>query len=505
GAGGVWAPPEQRDWYDEDDDALSRSLNTLARLGAVGEPIGRIARIRMLFRTRPAAAAMLALFLLGFMLTCCAPVIPLLRLGYDVSDALQRVNTLQGMFSDTSSLLSAPKLKDAQGEVDALTHDLYEINSAMNIAGAPFAAVSSTVRSYRLLTRIGFDLTASADEGLQVAQTLLTPLQGGALAADTSTPGLTADDIAQARGVLADASVRIQDALAAYQQFDPNVLKGPLKKLGKYLSLLPMAPAVLGEFNRLLDSAPALLGIGQPANYLVLVMDRSELRPAGGFMGNYGILTLEGGKQSAKYPLALDDTYNVDFDYFKTHVLNPNQPYCQTEGPQPPNYYWWWPVRNDPACLIAWGLRDSGLSADFPTNALTAEQIVTDTPNKVPNTGKLQGVIAFTPILIEELLQVTGPITVPEWNYTVSAQILEHAIHEHQLGAAAPKGKPRKTFTHDLAAALLTRIKTAHGSELKAVLKIAETALKDKDLQLYFNDPQAELILRQLGLSSKIS
>jgi hypothetical protein len=507
GDSGFWSPG--RDGWDDDgrSDPLAESLDTLARLGAVHAPMGRAARVRLLLRTRPTAAAMLAFFLLGFMLTCCAPTIPLLRLAYDANDALHRVQVLQGMLADQAALLNSATLKNAQQQVDALTHDLYEINSAMNIAGAPLAAVSSTARNYRLLTRIGFDLAATADEGIQVAQTILSPLQGGALAADSGTPGLTMDDINQAKAVLADAQVRLADALTANAQLDPSVLKGPLAKFSKYLALLPEAPPIISEMQRLLDSAPTLLGIGQNAYYLVVAMDRSELRPAGGFMGNYGILTLTGGRQSAKYPLSLEDTYNLDGDYYKTIYSEapPGTP-CEEGGPQPPNYYWWWPYRQDPACKYAWGLRDSGLSPDFPTNARNAEQIVLDTPNKLPDNGKsLQGVIAFTPVLIEDLMAVTGPIKVADYgNVTVTPQNLENLIHKFQLTGGNSK-QPRKAFTHDISTIMLDKIKGLHGSALKQVFKIAVDALKSKDLQVYFNDPHAELILQQLGLASQVA
>ncbi|HEX8034013.1 MAG TPA: DUF4012 domain-containing protein, partial [Ktedonobacterales bacterium] len=377
------------------------------------------------------------------------------------------------------------------------------------------AAVSPQMRNYRLLTRIGFDLTASADEGLQVAQTLLTPLQGGALAADTGTPGLTMQDITQARAVLNDATGRVQNAIQAFQALDPNALPSQLKpgsKYYQYLQLLPTGQAALSELNTLLDSAPALLGIGQPANYLVVAMDRTELRPIGGFMGNYGFLTLEGGKQSKTNQLSLKNTYDIDKNYYDSLVTaadkqNPSN--CINMGPQPPQYFWWFPYgRGDPACTIAWGLRDSGLSPDFPTNARNAMQIVRDTPGQVPNNGKLQGMIAFTPVLIEMLLdpKVLGPLSLPQYKPTpVTAESLEHDIHEYQLGGKAKADTDRKSFTHDLAAALLNKIKTLHGSELKPILTVAEKAIKDKELQIYFDDPHAELILRQLGLASTIN
>lgn len=503
----------------ENQSALSQSLTTLAQLGAAGASLGRIERVRLLLRQRPAAGGMLAFFLLGFILTCCAPMLPVLRLGFDAADAARRVNTLQQLLGGGSSALFNPaKLKQAQSEVDGISHDLYEINGAASIAGAPLATLSPSLANARLLTRMGFDLTAAADEGLQVAQTVLTPLQGGALSADATTPGLTASDLAQARALLNDATVRLEDAVAAYHGLDLKSLPPQLQpgtKYGRLLALLPTAPALLGEVNTLLDSAPALLGIGAPAYYLVVAMDRSELRPSGGFMGNYGVLGIENGKQSVAHPLSLADAYTIDRGYVAANHPGAVKP-CDTSPaagyiPQPPLQYWWWPYRYSPgdgsstdSCEIAWGLRDSGLSADFPTNARLAMQIVRDVPAQVPNNAPLQGMIAFTPVLIAELLKVTGPIELPTWKTTVTPDNLEVQIHEHQLGSLQPKGSDRKTFTHDLAATLLARIKSLHGDGLKQVLGVAEKGLKSKELQVYFSDPHAELLLQQLGLAAEI-
>jgi hypothetical protein len=510
--GGDGRNRRDRYYYDdyEEDDPLAQSLGTLAQLGAIGAPLGRLARLRLLFRRRPAAAAMLAFFMLGFMLTCLAPTIPLLRLGYDAADAARRVSNLQTLFAGGSStLFNGTKLKDAQTEVDGITHDLYEINGAMSVVAAPLAAVSPQMRNYRLLVRMGYDLTASADEGLNVAQTLLTPLEGGALSTDGSTPGITTDDIQQARAVLADASVRMQDAIAAYNSLNVDALPSQLRpgsRYGNLLGLLPTAQSAIGEISRLLDIAPTLLGVGQPAYYLVVAMDRSELRPGGGFQGNYGILTLSDGKQSANQPFALHDTYPLDQAYFDAIHGAPNQD-CGNNVPQPPQYYWWWPYRVDPSttqCDNDWGLRDANLSPDFPTNARTDMRIVEDA-GQVPNRGTLQGVIAFTPVLIEDLLKATGDLPMPTWGVTVTATNLEHLIHDFQLGAhKPPAGVDRKEFTHQMSSALLDRLKSMHGSALKPVLQAAEQALKDKDLQIYFSEPRAELVLQQLGLASEV-
>lgn len=495
----------------QEEDDLSQSLNTLAQLSAVGAPLSRLARVRMLFRRRPTAAAMLAFFLLGFMLTCCAPMIPMVRLAYDATDAYQRVTKLQTILAGgTSQLLNTQTLSDMQTQLDGLSHDLYEINGAVNVVGAPLAALSSSARNDRLLVRIGFDLTTAGDEALQMAQIVLRPLQGGALAA-TGSPGIQPSDIQQARSLLANADSLASDALIAYHGLNTASLPSQLKpgsKYGKLLAELPLAPSIFAELKTLLDAAPALLGIGQPAYFLVVAMDSSELRPGGGFQGNYGILEIDGGKQSSK-SFSLNDTYSLDSTYAINHAQSAAaDPNCQYTMPEPPNYYWWWPIRCIPpgsGGTYGWGLRDSNLSPDFPTNARTAMQIAED-GNGVPNNAPLQGEVAFTPALIAQLMALTGNITLPDYNnVTVTPQNLQFEIHDHQLGAQQTAGQGRKQFTHELGSALLAKLKTLHGAALKSVFTIAIKAIESKDLQVYLADPRAELILQQLGMASTIA
>src|SRR5579884_3296169 len=78
-----------------------------------------------------------------------------------------------------------------------------------------------------------------------------------------------------------------------------------------------MLVCLLTPALQILTVAPSILGIGQPARYLVLFMDRSELRPGGGFQGNFGILTMDGGRPSTSAPLTLQDVYQLDQRYYQ--------------------------------------------------------------------------------------------------------------------------------------------------------------------------------------------
>lgn len=259
---------------------------------------------------------------------------------------------------------------------------------------------------------------------------------------------------------------------------------------------------------QILAVAPSLLGIGQPTRYLVLLMDRTELRPGGGFQGNFGILTMQGGKPSATAPLVLQDTYQVDQRYYQ-NPQNSDASACPASagrsvaGPQPPSLYWWWPIR----CFsdqLGWGVRDADLSPDFPTNARTAMQIVAAS-GWLPQGTSLQGVIAVTPTLIQEVLNVTGPLDMSTYHVTVTAQNLEQEIHEFQLGAQGAGLPDRKAFTHALGAALLARLQHLSAPQLLHLAQVARTAMQDKDLQVYSTDARAEQLLSQQGLASAIA
>jgi hypothetical protein len=453
--------------------------------------------------SRPLASVLLLALAVGMTLSALAAVVPMVRLGYDTTDLLSHVSALESMAAENpTTLLSSSALTVAQGHVQRIEQDLNEINGVANVVGAPLGAVNASMRNYQILLRMGSHLATAADEGLSVAQTLLIPLQGGAFSAGANAPIITPNDLQHAQTLLADAQTHVLAAIQLSKQLDPAALPSQLKPgsaYGRYLALLPQAPQALATIMSLLEAAPALLGIGSPSYFLVFAMDRTELRPGGGFMGNFGLLKLDGGRLAKDLPLALGDTYAFDARYFAYYA----QPSC-ADGPTPPAAYSWWPFTNL-ACTYGWGLRDSNLSPDFPTNARMAIQIAQDLPGTIPGGAPVQGVIAFTPALIANLLSITGNIAVPNYNVVVTPNNLEATIHAMQLGGQGPAGVPRKEFTHQLSMLLLDRLKSLPLSKLSTVLTVARQALMHKDLQIYFSDARAERILQQMDLGSSVN
>ncbi len=274
----------------------------------------------------------------------------------------------------------------------------------------------------------------------------------------------------------------------ADMQFDPRLTK----YMSLFQSYLPIIQAWLQNSDQLIAALPALLGVGTPAHYLIEVLDSTELRPGGGFIGNFGIASIAGGKLTDSH---ITDVYLFDWPFSATGKIIP----------YPPAYNWF----KQHLSKNSWSFRDSNLEADFPTSAQMGELNYQREGGNVP----LQGVIAITPALIQHLLTITGPLYIPEYHETVTAQNLIDRIHYHQLGAGrvgndvpASDGHSsvRKRFTELLSELFMARVHQLPSSTLATFAQVMLNALRSRDMQVYFNASAAEQVLQRLHLAATI-
>jgi hypothetical protein len=127
----------------------------------------------------------------------------------------------------------------------------------------------------------------------------------------------------------------------------------------------------------------------------------------------------------------------------------------------------------------------------------------------------VDGVIVFTPFFIEHILQAIGPIQVPKYHETITAQNLEDRLHYYQLDNAGIRkieiiehvndpAQARKLFTSAVARILMDRIRHASPTELMAVGLQVLSDLRTRDLQIYVTNPQVESLLEQYGYAGEI-
>jgi hypothetical protein len=252
------------------------------------------------------------------------------------------------------------------------------------------------------------------------------------------------------------------------------------------MALMPKAQDLITQGQSLLGIVSWLLGIDHARHFLVQTMDRGELRPGGGFTGLYGVLTIQNGRVA---PFSLQDITELDYAGNGAEL-----------GRQaPPEYRSWMKFGY-------FGLRDANLSGDFPTTAKLAMQVFQEEGG-----GPVDGNIALTPTVIAHVLNVIGPIKVPQYTETITAQNLEDKLHYYQQDFGAIRlqrqitgtnnAATRKAFTSLLGRLLLDKVRH---EPVKVLMKIMQNAVKDiqsRDLEIYFTNPLAEGWMIQHGYS----
>lgn len=395
-------------------------------------------------------------------------------------------------FLDTTKLHLARKELAASYRDFSSLHAMLEHTPAINAIVSYAPQYASQVTSARAASQIGMDVASIGGELVTTAQ-VLAPTFRGSLLTDSQKPLVTPAMLDLLRTTIDTIMPHLSDIQAQAHMVSTDALPiSPQQRdqFNQLIEAVPQAQADLIQVRQLLGAADWLLGVDAPRTFLVQTMDRAELRPTGGFTGQYGELQINSGRIA---PFALKDISLIEYA--------DNSP--TTGQLAPPQYRSWWPFAN-------WGLRDSNLSADFPTSAKIAiDQYEHEVGHQV------DGVILFTSFFVEHILQIIGPIQIPSYNETITAQNLEDRLHYYQLDNAgiykqvvvAPGIKStsdRKRFTSLLAHLLMDQVRHAPPDEIIAIALQALHDLKTKDLQVYVANPQIENLLMQRGDAAQI-
>ncbi|MFC1640630.1 DUF4012 domain-containing protein [Patescibacteria group bacterium] len=217
-----------------------------------------------------------------------------------------------------------------------------------------------------------------------------------------------------------------------------------------------------------------VLGSESQKRYLLLFQNNTELRGTGGFIGSYGVLDIDDGRVEQ---IKIDGIYNPDGQLL--------------EKVFPP-----YPLR-----MIApkWFMRDANWYPDFPT----AAERTADFYEKSGGPS-VDGVISFTPTIIERLLEVTGPIKVPDYDVTVTADnFLSTTQYKVEIDYDKKLNRPKK-FLADLLPQILSEILSMEKERWFDVLMLLNDSLAEKQMLVYFKNAEAEQVMKDSGFGGEI-
>jgi hypothetical protein len=401
---------------------------------------------------------------------------------------------------NTKALTDKATINKAYEDFMASKADFMQLNAAINSNSTLFGLVgmipsySKQVQEVKMIAQAGIEVSTLGAEVSTAALTIVQGLPANPLSAG-NTPLFTNDEIPLLQATINDADHILGDLQTQLANIDVNDLPVSAcqrSTFSKVITLLPEAHHLLDQVNNLLPVGIWALGIDKQRNFLIQTLDRAELRGSGGFTGQYGVVTINGGRVG---PITLQDIAWLDYCGVGT---------CSALGKSAPAKWSWWPFGN-------FGLRDSNLSADFPTDAQEAIDLFAQEGG-----GQVDGVISFTPIPIEHILSITGPIFVPGYNETITAQNLEDRIHyyqqdpagiakEKQISAGNTGITARKRFTALVDTLLQERVRQLPVNQLMLVAKSVLADMRSKDIEIYLSDPRAEALLTQYGMDSSIN
>ncbi|MBI1862641.1 DUF4012 domain-containing protein [Candidatus Microgenomates bacterium] len=215
-------------------------------------------------------------------------------------------------------------------------------------------------------------------------------------------------------------------------------------------------------------------GNKKEGRFLVLFLNDKELRPGGGFIGSYGIVTL--GHYSVQN-IEIHDVYDAD-GQLKEHVDPPDAVRTYLQNPH-------------------WFLRDSNFSADFKENAGRAEWFLERELGAPP----FDGIIGITTTTIENIIGAYGSVTLADTGDIITKENFYEKTQAKAQDNFFPGSRQKQTTLSSLSQALMLQLDSV---SKEALATVTRRMLREKQMVVYMKDPSIQSILEEYHWAGRI-
>lgn len=251
---------------------------------------------------------------------------------------------------------------------------------------------------------------------------------------------------------------------AIYEVFDKNYLAINLS--------IYKAEEVLSALNAILNSP-------EDTKILLLFQNPSEIRPAGGFIGSFGYITLNKGSVQE---IKIDDIYNSD------RQLNIKIA----------------PPRELSAITTLWGARDANWFFNFPTSAKKVGYFLENSKLFSDSGTTFKNIIAINTNVLESILEITGPVEIPEYNLTINqSNFLQEIQYEVEAGRDKKPGQNPKKVLSFLAPILIDKLKNLDDAGKIKMIEVFKEAVVQKDIMAFSGNDSVQKIFYGYNFSGE--
>lgn len=267
-----------------------------------------------------------------------------------------------------------------------------------------------------------------------------------------------------------DTLAQLETTLVFLNQKIPSNL--PLVK--KYKDKLISTINMVVKAKKISPFFSHLLGQDGEKKYLILFANNMELRPGGGFLGSYGVLTM---KNLTFEDLKVYDVYDAD-GQLTAHVVPPD------------------PIR-DYLSQPHWFLRDSAFSPDFYDNYFQAKFFL----EKEKQLNDFSGGILVTTTAIKNILKAFGDLYIPDFNEKITSDNFYLKTQLYAEKDFFPGSTQKKSFLSAITRQLLINLETV--SEQQLVTQVFKSS-EEKQITFYIEEPELQKIIDSYYWSGRI-
>lgn len=219
---------------------------------------------------------------------------------------------------------------------------------------------------------------------------------------------------------------------------------------------------------------------GQTRTFLFLLQNNMELRPGGGFLGQYAVLKIKDGEVISTF---FEDANLLDQKI--TAKIKPPYPFTRMMQ------------------IRKWKFRDSNFSPDFPTNAEKAKYFY----RLAGKNSNFDGVVAVNTNVFNDILALTGPITVPGYNVTFTSEDgalkLEEFVEKRYINNSEIDTQNRKDIMKKMTPMVVEKLfKLGNIPELS---ELVHKEFKNRNIMVNFSDAELQKKVESVFWDGKVA
>lgn len=215
---------------------------------------------------------------------------------------------------------------------------------------------------------------------------------------------------------------------------------------------------------------PEIVGLNSRKTYLILFQNNLELRPTGGFISAFGLVSLENGKL---INFEVHDIYEAD-----------SQLKGQIEPPQ---------KINEILGEKVWYFRDANFDPEFTASAQKALWFLDKEMNVTAD-----GVIAVNLQILQKTLEVLGETSVPGYDEKISFENLSQKVIQYSETSSFKK-ENKKEFLVSLIETIFSEVKKAEKEKIIKLEGVIFNQLETNEALLFSQDLNVQSQINELG------